>query len=225
MSDGRVRAVVVDDHRLLAQSLAISLRQEGVDCSVATLAPPEELLASVLAERPDVVLLDLDLGPETGDGVGLVAPLTRAGCRVVLVTGSTDPVRLATALEDGAVGVLAKTEPVEVLLAAARAAGRGERVLGREEERALRDDARTRLAARTAALDPFTRLTEREAQVLRSLARGQSVATIASRCYVAEATVRTQVRGVLTKLGVGSQLEAVALAHHSGWLGADADEG
>jgi DNA-binding NarL/FixJ family response regulator len=54
--------------------------------------------------------------------------------------------------------------------------------------------------------------------VLRSLARGQSVATIASRCYVAEATVRTHVRGVLTKLGVGSQLEAVALAHQAGWL-------
>jgi DNA-binding NarL/FixJ family response regulator len=44
------------------------------------------------------------------------------------------------------------------------------------------------------------------------------VATIAARTHVAETTVRTQVRGVLTKLGVGSQLEAVALAHHSGWL-------
>ena len=213
-----MRTVVVDDHRLLAQSIAISLRQEGVDCSVATLAPPEELLAAVLAEDPDVVLLDLDLGPETGDGVGLVAPLTRAGCRVVLVTGSTDTVRLATALEDGAVGVLAKTEPIEVLLEAARAAGRGERVLGQEQEWALRDDARTRLAARNAALDPFTRLTEREAQVLRCLARGQSVATIAARSYLAEATVRTHVRGVLTKLGVGSQLEAVALAHQARWL-------
>ena len=71
------RAVVVDDHRLLAQSIAISLRQEGVDCVVATLSDPATLVASVLAERPDVVLLDLDLGAGTGDGADLVAPLVR----------------------------------------------------------------------------------------------------------------------------------------------------
>ena len=217
MTGHRLRVVVIDDHRLLAQSLAISLGQEGIDCSVATLAAPDELVRSVVAERPDVVLLDLDLGPVAGDGVALVAPLTRAGCRVVLVTGSTDPVRLATALGDGAVGVLAKTEPVEVLLAAATAVARGERVMDRQHELALRASAR----ARHAALEPFTRLTDREAQVLRSLAGGRSVATIAATSYVAEATVRTHVRGVLTKLGVGSQLEAVALAHHSGWLQED----
>ena len=68
------------------------------------------------------------------------------------------------------------------------------------------------------AVTSTTRLTEREAQVLRCLAGGRSVATIAAASYVAEATVRTHVRGVLTKLGVGSQLAAVALAHHSGWL-------
>lgn len=214
MSAGRPRVLLVDDHRLLAQSLAISLRQEGLDCTVAELAPPDELVRAVVAERPDVVLLDLELGPVAGDGAALVAPLTRAGSRVVLVTATADPVRLATALGDGAVGVLAKTDPVEVLLAAALAAARGERVMDAEHERFLRADAE----ARRAALEPFSRLTEREAQVLRSLAGGRSVATIASTSYVAEATVRTQVRGVLTKLGVGSQLEAVALAHHSGWL-------
>ena len=54
--------------------------------------------------------------------------------------------------------------------------------------------------------------------MLRSLGDGHSVAAIARRCYVAEATVRSQVRGVLTKLGVGSQLEAVALARRAGWF-------
>ena len=130
---------------------------------------------------------------------------------MLLVTGCTDPVRLAAALEAGAVGVLAKTEPIDVLLAAAHAAARGEPVMDPGQEQALRASARARHTARTAALAPFTRLTEREAQVLRRLAHGQSVATIAARTHVAETTVRTQVRGVLTKLGVGSQLEAVAL--------------
>jgi DNA-binding NarL/FixJ family response regulator len=203
------RAVVVDDHRLLAQSIAISLRQEGVECVVADLADPETLVASILAERPDVVLLDLDLGAVTGDGVALVAPLVRGGARVVLVTASTDPLRLAAAMEAGATGVLAKTDPVEVLLAAACAASRGERVMSSAQEQ---------LILRAARRSPFARLTERESQVLRSLGDGHSVAVIASRACVAEATVRSQVRGVLTKLGVGSQLEAVALARRSGWL-------
>jgi len=75
MTGRRPRVVVVDDHRLLAQSLAISLRQEGLDCSVATLGAPDELVSSVVGERPDVVLLDLDLGPLAGDGVALVAPI------------------------------------------------------------------------------------------------------------------------------------------------------
>ena len=127
----------------------------------------------------------------------------------MLVTASTDPLRLATAVEAGAVGVLAKTEPIDVLISAACAAARGERVMTPEQERGI-------LSAATQS--PFARLTEREAHVLRSLGDGHSVATIARRCYVAEATVRSQVRGVLTKLGVGSQLEAVALARRASWF-------
>ena len=207
-------AVVVDDHRLLAQSIAISLRQEGVACTVAPLTDPVSLVAGIVAERPDVVLLDLDLGPGVGDGCALVAPLAAAGCRVLLVTATTDPVRLAAALGAGAVGVLDKTEPIEVLLEAATAAARGERVIDDVRERSLLRDARHR----QDALACFGRLTARETAVLRALGRGENVATIAATCSVSEATVRSQVRGVLTKLGAGSQLEAVALAHRAGWL-------
>jgi DNA-binding NarL/FixJ family response regulator len=211
---GTLSAVVVDDHRLLAQSIAISLRQEGVACTVAPLTDPASLVAGIVDEPPDVVLLDLDLGPGVGDGGALVAPLVAAGCRVLLVTASTDPVRLAAALEAGALGVLAKTEPIEVLLAAATAVARGERVMDDVRERSLRRDARTR----RESLVCFDRLTDREAQVLRRLGRGENVATIAATSYVTEATVRSQVRGVLTKLGVGSQLEAVALARRASWF-------
>jgi DNA-binding NarL/FixJ family response regulator len=216
----RLKAVVVDDHRLLAQSIAISLRQEGLDCSVAPLGDPASVLRSVIADRPDVVLLDLDLGGDVGDGGALVAPLVAAGCRVVLLTASTDPVRLAAAVEAGAVGVLAKTQLIDVLIATTTAAARREPVMSADQERALLHDARRRRASRESALAPFARLTEREAQVLRALGHGTSVATIAAGWCVAEATVRSQVRGVLVKLDVGSQLEAVALAHRVGWLSA-----
>ena len=213
-----LRAVIIDDHRLLAQSIALALRLEGVDCSVADLTDPEQLMADVTAEPPDVVLLDLDLGPPIGDGAELVAPLVSAGSRVLVLSASTDPVRLGSALESGAVGVLAKTEPIDVLLAAAAQAARGRPAMSEQRRNELLAAAVERRVRRTVSLEPFTRLSEREAGVLRSLALGHSVATIAAQAHVSEATVRSQVRGVLTKLGAGSQLEAVAHAHRSGWL-------
>jgi DNA-binding NarL/FixJ family response regulator len=66
-------------------------------------------------------------------------------------------------------------------------------------------------------LTPFDRLSEREAEVLRALAQGLTVAGIARRSVVSEATVRAQVRSILTKLDVRSQLEAVVAAQRSGW--------
>ena len=74
--------------------------------------------------------------------------------------------------------------------------------------------------AKRAAREPFDRLTSREQQVLHALADGRSVACIAEDWFVSEATVRSQVRGVLLKLGVSSQLEAVARATKAGWLNA-----
>jgi DNA-binding NarL/FixJ family response regulator len=71
---------------------------------------------------------------------------------------------------------------------------------------------------KAAAREPFDRLTTREQQVLRALADGRSVTQIATEWFVSESTVRSQVRGVLTKLGAGSQLEAVAQALKAGWL-------
>jgi two-component system nitrate/nitrite response regulator NarL len=214
----QLRAVVVDDHRLLAQSIAVALTLEGVACSVAEVSSPEQIVADLSADPPDVVLLDLDLGPEVGDGGRLVRPLVGNGCRVLVLSATTDPARMASALEDGAAGVLPKTEPIEVLLAASSAAARGEGVMRESERRAVLRDATERRARRAATLAPFDRLTEREAQVLRALGSGTAVSAIAERWHVSEATVRSQVRGVLTKLGVGSQLEAVALAHETGWL-------
>ncbi len=112
-------AVVVDDHRLLAQSIAISLRQEGVDCTVATLTDPVSLVAGSWPSGRTWSCSTSTWGPVSATAPRWSPRWSAAGCRVLLVTASTDPVRLAAALEAGAVGVLAKTEPIEVLLAAA----------------------------------------------------------------------------------------------------------
>jgi two-component system nitrate/nitrite response regulator NarL len=212
------RAVLVDDHQLLAQSLALALGFEGIDCTVADLSDRAALVREVVDGPPALVLLDLDLGEHIGDGGDLVGPFVAAGCRVLVVSGSTDVEQVCRALEAGAVGVIGKDSPFERLLGSALAVARGEQVLTCDERRALLDRARRLRSDREHALAPFERLSTREAEVLRDLAAGHSVGHIATTSFVSEATVRSQVRAILTKLGVSSQLEAVAAAHRHQWL-------
>jgi len=216
--DVLTRAVLVDDHQLLAQSLALALGFEGIECTVADLSDRTALVREVVDGPPAVVLLDLDLGDPIGDGGELVAPFVAAGCRVLVVSGSTDVEQVCRALEAGAVGVIGKDSPFERLLEAALAVARGEQVLTGDERRAVLDQARRLRSEREQALAPFERLSAREDEVLRALASGHSVGHIATSWFVSEATVRSQVRAILTKLGVSSQLEAVAAAHRHRWL-------
>jgi DNA-binding NarL/FixJ family response regulator len=196
----------------------MALRFEGVACTVAGLTDRDSLVQEVLADAPDLVLLDLDLGETIGDGSGLVALFVKAGCRVLVVSASTDLDQVGRALEQGAIGVVRKDVPFGTLMDAALAAARGEAVIDPAERLRMIDQARTQRTARADRLKPFNRLSAREAQVLRALADGLSVAAIAVQWIVSEATVRSQVRAILTKLDVGSQLEAVASAHRCGWL-------
>jgi DNA-binding NarL/FixJ family response regulator len=213
-----VHTVIVDDHQLLAQSLSVALEMEGLSCAVMELQDRDTLLREVLALSPELVLLDLDLGGDLGDGAELVAPLVAGGARVLVVSASTDPDQLCRALENGAVGLLAKAAPFQDLLAAVLAVGRGEEVMPPAQRRRILDQGRSRRSDTARSLAPFETLSVREGQVLRKLAEGQNVAAIAQACFVSEATVRSQVRAVLTKLGCSSQLEAVAAAHRCGWI-------
>jgi DNA-binding NarL/FixJ family response regulator len=210
--------VVVDDHSLLAQSLSLALELEGVSCEVADLTDPDALVRAVAADPPDLVLLDLDLGGAIGDGSTLVPAFVRAGCRVLIVSASTDPDQVCRALELGAAGIVRKDVPFTDLLDSALAAAHGKELIAEGERLRLIAEARLRQSRRAAALAPFERLSAREGEVLRELATGRGVGAIAASWCVSEATVRSQVRAVLTKLDVGSQLEAVARAHASGWL-------
>lgn len=211
--------LIVEDHVLVAESLRLALTQEGVMAEVADLSSRSALLAAVRAQPPDLVLLDLELGGTIGDGTTLVAPCVEAGIRVVVVSGTTRPHAVARAVEQGAVGAVPKAAPFEVLLTTVLAAVRGESVMDPEERIRLVHDLRLDRELAEEARERFDRLTARERQVLRALVRGVSVAAMAEEWVVSEATVRSQVRGVLTKLGVGSQLEAVAEAVRHGWSG------
>jgi DNA-binding NarL/FixJ family response regulator len=208
--------MIVDDHELLAESLRLALRNEGYDVVVPT-PTPADVYAAAQQSPPDVVLLDLDLGKAGGDGSVLVEALCIGGARVVVVSGVPDRLRVAACLESGACGFVSKSAPLEQLLEVVRTAGAGETVMapGDRHER-LAELRRTR-ADRKDELKPFDRLTGRERFVLSQVIDGHSAADIALSAYVSEATVRSQIRAVLNKLGVRSQLAAVAAARRAGW--------
>lgn len=216
--DEVVTVLIVEDHALLAQTLVMALDAEGCHARMADLTDAETLVQQVRTLRPGVVLLDLDLGATIGDGVALVKPLTELGARVLVVTGSTDRLRLAKTVESGAVGFLSKKVPFEQLLSAILEVAAQRPVLSTARRYELMAELRCARAARVRDLAPFESLTPKERAVLAALAQGQRAETIAAAAVVSEATVRSQIRAVLAKLDVNSQLEAVALAWTVGWF-------
>lgn len=214
--------LLVDDHALFAQSVQIGLGAAGIPAARVAPRSAAEIIAHCSVAAPATVLLDLRLGTGEGgvpiDGLDLVQPLTAAGCRVVVVTGETGDDVWGTAVERGATTVLAKDTDLDALVDVVTAVRDGHRVLDEGRRQDLLAAARRQRTADEARLAPFRSLSPREDEVLAALAAGLPAASIAAAGYVSEATVRTQIRAVLTKLGVTSQLQAVALARRAGWL-------
>ncbi len=201
---------IVEDHEMLAQALALSLSARGFECAVADLTLPEGVVAQARRHRPALVLLDLDLG--NADGLDLVPGLRATGARVLVVTGYTDEQRLTESVALGANGWVSKTEPFERLLEAAELVIGGVALFGVTRLAELEDMGRANLEAERGLKEQMASLTQREREVLDALAEGRVAEDIAERLFVSVGTVRTHIRGILTKLGVSSQLAAVAKA-------------
>lgn len=202
--------LIVDDHRLLAQALAAALGDRGIRAEVPDLGCLPDVVAGVTPGT--VVLLDLVLDGGR-DGGALVTPLRERGARVLVVTGSGDVVRMAQALRNGAVAVLEKGQPFDALVDAVAAVRRGACVGDPARRQAILRAADERRAEQESAARVLGRLTPRESAVLDDLCRGRSPEEIARADQVALSTVRAQIRAVFAKLGVRSQLQAVARAH------------
>src|SRR5690348_15588371 len=183
------RIVLVEDHRLLAESIGLALSAEGYDVGIANVGDGTDTDTVVAAVAPDastLVLLDLELGQPLGDGTALIAPLRACGATVLVVTGVTDRMRLAATIDAGAVGVVAKNAPFDELLSTVVRAARGERIIEENDRLQLIADLRAWRARRDRTMAPFEQLTGRERQVLARLAAGQSVDAIARGSFVSE---------------------------------------
>ena len=204
-----IRIVIADDHPVVRAGIRALLDAED-DLEVireAATADDAVRLAEQLA--PDLVLMDLQFadGPRGAEATRRIRALDEPPHVLVLTNYDTDA-DILTAIEAGASGYLLKDAPPDELVAAVRAAAAG--------ESALAPAIAGRLMARMRT--PLTSLSTRELEVLELVAEGASNTEIAARLHITEATVKSHLVHVFTKLDVGSRTAAVSAARSLGLL-------
>jgi DNA-binding NarL/FixJ family response regulator len=207
---------IIDDHQLITASLSAALDGQGYSVVVPALTDVAQVTGQLTDVQPTVALLDLDLGG-FGSGEDLLPVLLEMRTRVLMVSATDDDATIGRCLQAGAWGWVPKSSSLEVLLGALVKAAAGQPVLDEHTRADLIGVWRRRQASLAESLAPFERLSNREAVVLGLLVAGRSAERIATDSFVSIATIRTQIRAILLKLGTNSQLEAVALANQVGW--------
>lgn len=212
MTESEVRVVVVDDQRLICESIASLLELQTGIAVVGTAADGLEAIAVVEETRPDVVLMDVRM-PRM-DGVAAVAELARIApeCRVVMLTTFDDEDYVRGAVRGGASGYLLKDRPASELAAAIRMAHLGVAQFDPAVLARLVGSGDARPAA--PAID--SPLSERELQVLRLLAAGSTNREIALSLHLSEGTVKNHVSRILERLGVRHRTQAAVYARERG---------
>ncbi|MBF4624818.1 response regulator transcription factor [Clavibacter sp. VKM Ac-2872] len=204
-----IRIVIADDHPVVRAGLHAVLDAAADIDVIGEAATPAEAVALAESEDPDLVLMDLQFGQErTGADATRQIRAAEAAPYVLILTNYDSDGDILGAVEAGASGYLLKDAPPAELLAAVRAAAAG--------ESALAPAVASRLLARMRA--PRVSLSSREIEVLRLVADGASNTDVAARLHITDATVKSHLVHVFSKLGVSSRTGAVAAAREMGVL-------
>jgi DNA-binding NarL/FixJ family response regulator len=214
------RVVIADDQALVRAGFRMILNEAGISV-VAEAADGDEAVRAVLRHRPDVVLMDIRM-PEM-DGLEatrrIVAAQPGSQCRIVILTTFDLDQYVYAALTAGASAFLLKHVSPEYLVSAVRLVRSGDALLAPSITRRLVE----RFAPESSCPQPvhadLSALTPRELEVLRLLARGLSNLELARQLTVSEATVKTHVGRILTKLQLRDRVQAVVLAYQTGLAG------
>jgi DNA-binding NarL/FixJ family response regulator len=215
-----IRLLIVDDQELIRIGLRLILEAQDDFEVVGEAADGQEALARAEELRPDVVLLDIRM-PRM-DGVETTARLTAGGLtpppRVLILTTFDLDEYVFGALRAGAAGFLLKDASRERLIEAIRVLNAGDALLSPAITRRLVETfaARARPPAPPTPPGLLDELTPREREVLVLVARGLSNTEIAARLVVTEATVKSHVGAILSKLGLRDRVQAVVLAYENG---------
>ena len=205
ISSQPIRVMLVDDHTMVRRGLATMLMVFD-DLQLAGEAESGEAALEMCAEvLPDVILMDMALPLMDGAAATRAIRQKFPQVQVLALTSFKEGDRIKNALEAGAIGYLLKDVTADDLARAIRAAHAGRATLSPEAAQALVETANQPTA-------PGLDLTEREREVLTLLIKGLSNTQIAGRLSVSPSTIKSHVSNILSKLGVASRTEAVALA-------------
>ncbi|HZJ06838.1 MAG TPA: response regulator transcription factor [Nocardioidaceae bacterium] len=217
-----IRVMVVDDHPMWRDGVARDLTEAGL-AVVATAANGTEALNRAPAVRPNVVVLDLQI--PAPNGVEVTAALVKADptVRVLILSASGEQQDVLDAVKAGATGYLVKSASRADLLSAVLSVAAGDTVFTPGLAGLVLGEYR-RLSHAPAATDPDTpRLTERETEVLRQVAKGLSYKQIAGRLFLSHRTVQNHVQNTLRKLQLHNRVQLVRYAIEQGLDDQDAD--
>jgi len=210
-----IRIVLVDDHRILLESLAARIGSEP-DLEVKSASSdPERAIESVAVIRPDVLVLDIDL-PGTGPfSMVAAAAAVSKQTKTLFLSGFLSDVLIERALRLDASGYVLKGEPISFLLNAIRQVAAGEACFSREvAERLVYDPHQKRHVVKTES--GLSSLTNRQLEVLRLLAKGQSVKQVAQTMRLSEKSVDSHKYRLMNKLDIHDRVELARFAIREG---------
>ena len=199
------RVVIAEDQSMVRGALVALLALEPDIKVVGEVASGTEVVETVLRERPDVVLMDIEMPGMDGIAAASAIREHLPACRVLILTTFGRPGYLRGAMDAGAVGFLVKDAPASELADAIRRTMRGERVI----------DPDLAMAALSSGPNP---LTDRQREVLRLSLSGASIAEMAGAMFLSEGTVRNYLSDAISKLNARNRVDAARIAEERGWL-------
>lgn len=213
-----IRVVLVDDDSLLRAGLRMIIDQSEDIVVVGEADDGAECLQLVRREHPDVVLMDVRMPGM--NGIEATEALTGAGVDIKIIVLTTFELEeyVFGALRAGASGFLLKRTKPEQLLDGIRSVAEGDALLAPSVTRRLIEEFTSTGRAGAAPDARFRELTDREREVLVQMAAGLSNDEIADELFIAENTVKTHVKRVLSKLGARDRVQAVVTAYEGGLM-------
>lgn len=211
-----VRVLVVDDQPLMREGLRMMLESHPAIAVVGEAGDGGEAVEAARRDRPDVVLMDVEMPGEDGITATRRVVAADGAPRVLILTTFDREDYVFEALRAGASGFLLKTMPPADLVDAVLRAARGDVLLAPQVTRRLIERHVRRVGPGDAAAVALSGLTEREREVLGEIALGLSNDEIGVRLVVSTATVKTYVNRLFAKLRLRDRAQAVIFAYESG---------
>ena len=213
VSDDAIRVLIVDDHALFRRGLQMVLEGEADIDVVGEASDGHEAIERAEATTPDVVLMDVRMPKRSGIEATRTIKDTLPSTKILMLTISDEEADLYEAIKAGASGYLLKEISIEEVASAVRQVQAGQSLISPSMASKLLNEFAAMVKRRDERTQvPGPRLTERELEVLKLVAKGMNNRDIGSELFISENTVKNHVRNILEKLHLHSRMEAVVYA-------------